>query len=250
LAHHDRFHVVLVEPGDSLNVGAVARAMSNLGFSHLHLVAPPRYDPARAAVSACWATPLLERAAIHADLDAALAPMQQVVGFSARHGKDRPRHLMLPDWCARVAAAPPERVALLFGSEDHGLERAHVARCHWLVRIPSTAANPSFNLSQAVLLALFELSRAGWEGAAVPERPPASLGELQQLERLVDRVMRQVGFYGPGTPRPIPEMVHHLLKRMAPDDRELGILLGMFGKIDRALGGRIPVHPEPGDDEE
>jgi tRNA C32,U32 (ribose-2'-O)-methylase TrmJ len=39
----DRIHVVLVEPGDSRNVGSVARAMLNLGYRHLHLVAPPRY---------------------------------------------------------------------------------------------------------------------------------------------------------------------------------------------------------------
>ncbi len=32
----ERFHVVLVEPGNSANVGAVARAMANLGFAHLH----------------------------------------------------------------------------------------------------------------------------------------------------------------------------------------------------------------------
>ena len=71
---YDRFHVVLVEPGDSLNIGAVARAMMNLGYRHLHLVAPPRYEPARAAVTACWATDILEGAAVHDSLEAALAP--------------------------------------------------------------------------------------------------------------------------------------------------------------------------------
>ena len=40
----DHFHIILIEPQESLNIGSVARAMQNLGFSHLHLVAPRGYD--------------------------------------------------------------------------------------------------------------------------------------------------------------------------------------------------------------
>ena len=149
-------HVVLVEPGDSLNVGAVARAMSNLGFANLHLVAPPRYDAARAAISACWATPLLAQARVHDDLGAALADMRHVVGFAAREGRHRPQQQLLHEWAGRLAQQPPVRTALLFGPEDHGLTQEHISHCQWLVRIPSAAENPSFNLAQAVLLALYE----------------------------------------------------------------------------------------------
>ncbi|MBI4083527.1 MAG: RNA methyltransferase [Candidatus Lambdaproteobacteria bacterium] len=245
----DRFHVVLVEPGDSLNVGAVARAMMNLGFRNLHLVAPPRFDAERAATSACWAVPLLQAAHIHGSLAEALAPMQQVVGFSARHGKDRPRHLLLAEWTAGLARDGNVHTALLFGPEDHGLQREHLVHCHRLIRIPSTAANPSFNLSQAVLLALYELSRMAWEAIPAERRQPADAGEALQLERLVETILARVGFYGPGTPQPIPGVVKHLLRRVEPDARELGILLGMFGKIDRALAGRIPLRDAPREDE-
>ena len=236
-------HVVLVEPGDSLNIGAVARAMSNLGFRHLHLVAPQRYDPERAATTACWGAPVLECAHIHATLAEALADMEQVVGFSARHGADRPRHLVLDEWCARLAAEPAARTALLFGPEDHGLHTEHLEHCRWLIRIPSTDANPSFNLAQSVLLALFELSRPDWSAVAPEAKQRPTLRELTQLDRLVDKVLRQVGYFNKGTPRPIPRLVKHLLRRLDPDLREGRVLTGMFGKIHRALSGRIPIHP-------
>ncbi|MCZ6749999.1 MAG: RNA methyltransferase [SAR324 cluster bacterium] len=246
----DRIHVVLVEPGDSLNIGAVARAMMNLGYRHLHLVAPPRYEPARAAVTACWATDILEGAAVHDSLEAALAPMEQVVGFTARHGHDRPSHLLLPQWCDRMAEEPPARTALLFGPEDHGLETEHLAHCRWLVRIPSASANPSFNLSQSVLLALFELSRRRWGGIAADEKPRPPISEFAQLDRLVEAVLTQSGYFRKGTPRPVPQLVKHLLRRIDPDEREMGILMGMFGKIHRALAGQVPVKPVPLQDTE
>ncbi|MCH7478568.1 MAG: RNA methyltransferase [SAR324 cluster bacterium] len=241
LDDHDRFRVVLVEPGDSLNVGAVARAMMNLGFGSLHLVAPPRYDPSTAAITACWAKEILEGATIHDTLEEALAPMEQVVGFTARHGKNRPRHLLLAEWCERIEREPPRSTALLFGSEDSGLRRNHLAHCHWLVRIPSSEANPSYNLAQAVLLALFEVSRPRW-GAAEGEargRPPAR--EVYQLETLVEEVLTRARFYRLGNPEVIRGMVKHLLRRMDPDPREMRVMLGMFGKINRALQGIVPV---------
>jgi TrmH family RNA methyltransferase len=241
-----RFHVVLVEPGDSLNVGAVARAMSNLGYSRLHLVAPPRYHPATAATTACWATDVLEGARIHDSLAEALAPMQEVVGFTARHGRHRPRHVLLPAWCAGMAGAPPVETALLFGPEDTGLRSEHLGACRRLVRIPSAAANPSFNLAQAVLLTLFEISRLHWgsiPGSAGPER--AREGDLQQLERLVEEAAVRSGFYGKGTPEPLPHLVRHLLRRIAPDSREMPVLMGLFDHLNRALSGRSPAQPFP-----
>lgn len=242
-------HVVLVEPGDSLNVGAVARAMSNLGFANLHLVAPPRYDPDRAAVSACWATPLLARARTHDSLADALADMQHVVGFAAREGRHRPQQLLLHEWAGRLAAQPPARTALLFGPEDHGLTQEHISHCQWLVRIPSAAQNPSFNLAQAALLALYELTRRDWPAAAEPVRDLPPVAELTQLERLVGEVLRRCGFFYGGTPRPIPDTVNHLLRRIVPDRRELPVLMGMFGKINRALQGRVPIQTLPEDRE-
>ena len=242
---HDRFRVVLVEPGDSLNVGAVARAMMNLGFGSLHLVAPPRYDPATAAITACWARGILEKATIHDTLEEALAPMEQVVGFTARHGRNRPRHLLLSEWCERIEREPPRSTALLFGSEDSGLRRNHLSHCHLLVRIPSSEANPSYNLAQAVLLALFEVSRPRWseaEGEAPEEmgsRPPAR--DVYQMETLVEEVLTRARFYRLGNPEVIRGMVKHLLRRMDPDPREMRVMLGMFGKINRALQGIVPV---------
>ena len=238
---HDQFHVVLVEPGDPLNVGSVARAMMNLGFGNLHLVAPPRYDLERALVTACWAEPVLRSAIHHETLEDALQGMEQVVGFTARHGRNRPRHALLPDWVSGMQGEFPPRTALLFGPEDGGLRNEHLSPCNWLLRIPSVSANPAFNLSQAVLLALAEVSRAGWGSTPQGKREFAPAQDLQQLDQMVAEVLTRVRFYKEGTPEPLPDVVSHLLRRMDPDHREMQILLGMFGKINRALQGIVPI---------
>jgi TrmH family RNA methyltransferase len=245
----ERIHVVLVEPGDSRNVGSVARAMQNLGFSHLHLVAPPRYRIEDAETTACWAADLLGRARVHATLHEALAPMHHVVGFAARHGRQRPRHLLLDEWTEMLAADPAGETALLFGPEDTGLRQEHLSHCRWLVRIPSRAANPAFNLSQAVLLALFQVERALVAAQDAPgiRRERAPWRDFYELERIVDEALSRARFYHEGTPEPVPALVKHLLKRIDPDAREMQLLLGLFGKINRALAGEVPVRRLPED---
>jgi len=237
----DWAHVVLVEPGDSLNIGAVARAMSNLGFANLRLVAPPNFDRERAALSACWATPMLDRVTVYPTVDEAVADMDQVVGFSARHGHDRPRHMLLDQWCGLLAEEPPGRTALLFGPEDHGLETRHLSHCRWLIRIPSSEDNPSFNLSQSVLLALYELSRPRWKEVPAEAKPRPGEAAFGTLDRLVETVLTQCGYYKEGTPWPVPRIVRNLLRRTDPDQREMNILTGVFGKLHRALAGQVPV---------
>ncbi len=238
-------HVVLVEPGNSLNIGAVARAMSNLGFSQLHLVDPPRLDWEKAKSSACWAAPLLETATVHNKLEDALIKMQMVVGFTARHGRNRPRHWLLTEWAADWSGSPLQQTALLFGAEDHGLTQTQLEHCHLLVRIPSLIENPSFNLSQAVLLALFELSRMITPGHSHPSADPhqtsVSMGKLATLDTLLAKVLWLSGFYARGTPRPVPGLVRRMLRRLQPDERELNWLLGILSRIEGTLSKRLPL---------
>ena len=118
------------------------------------------------------------------------------------------------------------------------------------MRIPSTEAYPSFNLSQSVLLALSELSRLDWAAIALPERELPEISDFVQLDRLVAASAARSGYFNRGTPRPIPQMVKHLIRRIDPDEREMGILMGLFGKIDRALAGKIPIHPLPEESEQ
>jgi hypothetical protein len=38
-----------------------------------------------------------------------------------------------------------------------------------------------------------------------------------------------------GTPEPVPGLVRNLFRRIDLDKREMGILLGLFGRLDRVL---------------
>jgi TrmH family RNA methyltransferase len=233
-------HVVLVETEENLNIGSVCRAMKNLGFRHLHLVAPRRFDRKRASITACHGADLLDSLSIHDTLEAALAPMQQVVGLSTRAGKNRMAPHLLHEWAPGWYRSARGPTALMFGPEDTGLTQEHIEHCTWTVRIPASAEYTSFNLAQAVLLTLFELVRQEWWTGAEPpaeersgERP--TWNEFYHLDRLVELTLTQAGFYRKGSPEPVPGLVRNLFRRMLPNKREMGILLAIFSRLERTF---------------
>lgn len=235
----DNFHIVLVEPEKSLNVGAVARAMMNLGFRHLHLVAPREYDRRTAEVTACWATPLLDTLVIHETFAAAVADMTDVIGLSGRDGISPALSVTLPMWSAELPSRASGKIALVFGPEDNGLSQEHLNQCRRVIRIPSAAENPSFNLAQSVLLTLYEITKALPDAAAlaVPPLPgeAPTWNDYFQLDRLLDAVMAESSFVRAGTPTHVPGVVKNLFRRLEMTPQEMGILMGLLGKVDTNL---------------
>ena len=244
--HQSKFHIVLVEPAESLNVGSVVRAMRNLGFGSLHLVRPVNFDPKRAAITACWGEDLIKEIKIHDSLEEVLKEVKDVVGFSTREGRNRSSHMVMNDWLANEIPTPPVDTAILFGPEDNGLREEHTEQCRCLVRIPSVKNCPAFNLAQSVLLVLYDLSKRTWDGALTQKiRHLPDWNQFFQLDRIIDDVLVQCSYYRSGTPGPIPALVKGMFRRMNPDEREMRVLLGLFARVNKALKGEIPtVDPE------
>src|ERR1035438_8832113 len=239
-AQRDSLEVVLVSPRNPLNIGAAARAMANFGLRRLAVVAP--FDPTwREARSAIGAPELLQNAKSTECLAEAVADCTLVVGTGTlTYRKSEQPVVPLPDLAPLVSRelARGGRVALVFGSEKHGLTREDLSYCHLLVEIPTDPRQPSMNLGQAVAVCLYELaSRSFSLEASAPEaqpdeRNPAALsGRLDLLAGVVEQTMTAAGY----SPSLMQEANRHdlrlLLRRLALKERDSRRILGLFRRI-------------------
>src|SRR5271155_2622167 len=119
----DNLRVVLVATRNPLNIGAVARAMSNFGALRLRVVNP--YEAAfREARSAGGASGLLAKAEKYDEVEDAIKDCRLVVGTTvAGPRRDLQHRLYRLDDGARAIKRQLKTglVALLFGSERYGL---------------------------------------------------------------------------------------------------------------------------------
>lgn len=229
--------VVLVEAGDARNIGAVARAMSNLGVSELRLVNPAHFDTRIAAGVACWGSDVLETARAFKSLKEAVSDCHEVVGFASDSSGHRVPQLLLEQWGKGLTRHIEHRVALVFGSEENGLRREHFPFCQYLVRIPSSGENRSYNLAQSVLLALYRVRVAvGVDviGEGDREELPRS-AQLEPLTEMVLRLAREVGFLNEHSPAHIEEAIANLVRRGRVTTRELKLITGLVGMVARRV---------------
>ena len=135
----DHITIVLVETQIPENIGSAARAMHNMGFRHLTLVAPKNCDLSRVLKMATGTSiDVIEEMEVYDDLRTALGPYHHVIGTTARIGSHRPATFNLRRLVHDLAPiVQNNRIAILFGPEDRGLSNGQLHHCHTIARIPT-----------------------------------------------------------------------------------------------------------------
>jgi TrmH family RNA methyltransferase len=232
--------IVLVGTTHPGNIGAVARAMKNMGLSDLMLVNPRHFPHDDASARASGAEDVLQSARVVSCLADAIEDCCYVAGASAR-----PRTIGWPTMTPRGCAERLSResragsVAAVFGPEKAGLTNEDLDRCHTLVTIPASPEFSSLNLAMAVQVLCYELRVAEIDGVA-PEysrdTPLASVAELERFFIHLEQVLTASGFLDPDNPRYLMRRLRRLVLRAEPDRNEINILRGILASLEPHAG--------------
>jgi tRNA/rRNA methyltransferase/tRNA (cytidine32/uridine32-2'-O)-methyltransferase len=204
--NQDDVVIVLSRPEEAGNVGAVCRAMKNMGLSRLRLAASDfGGNEAVIRARAVHAGDIWEQAETFASLGAAVADCAMVIGTTRRRGRHRKQVSMTPSETAVFLQSRPGPAALVFGNERTGLEDDELELCNFASHIPVDEAFPSLNLSHAVQVYAYEIFKVlgGTESPASTEAPPAVKGQWVPMDQtaiadLVKEVtdnLLSLGFY-------------------------------------------------------
>ena len=227
--------IILVRPRDPNNIGAVARAMKNFGFADLTVVTP--HPPVWGeVVSAVNATDILTGARICGALDEAVADCNLVVGTTDRTRVEEKQNVYTPLDLSRELGADDYDLALVFGTEKHGLTNEDLSRCHRVMSIPTQPNCPSMNLGQAVAVCCYELIRDSSQAAIVP-RPAeaAAAGATEAAMQLSLEVLKLIDFVLPGNEPDLTRRLRGSLLRLSPTKYDIEMLCGILSRIKRGL---------------
>jgi tRNA/rRNA methyltransferase len=225
--------VVLVRPRGSGNIGSIARVMKNFGARELAIVGSARTRSFWARAMAVHGRDILNDARFYSTIRDATADCRLIIGTTARSGLYR-NHSRTPREVASAiaAAARSDRVALIFGPEDHGLSNKDLEACQWLIAIPTDGGYQSLNVAQAAGVCLYEIFLASMTGIPHSEIRRA---EGQEVERLFD-IMRdsllKIGFLDSKNPEHMLLAFRRFLGRAGLENKDVKILIGMFRQIE------------------
>jgi tRNA/rRNA methyltransferase len=233
------FRVVLVEPLNDGNIGAIARAMKNFGLDDLVLVRPCAVGE-EATKRAMHGIDVLRNARTVLTEEEALKEVDFVAatsGIDTVNEKKFPRISMTPRAFAEKVKETDGRIALLFGREDFGLDNELVNKSDFLVTIPAEPKYPILNVSHAATIVFYELFGTGFE-----KFEPRTAGELERekLYEYFEMLLDATGY--PEYKREKTKvMFRRMISRSVPSVWEFHTLMGVLdGAIKRASQGTLP----------
>jgi len=226
------FRVVLVEPLNDGNIGAVARSMKNLGLEELVLVRPCAVGE-EALKRAMHGIDVLKAARTVFSDEEAFKGVDFVAatsGVDTLNDKKFVRISLTPREFSEKAKGLEGTVALLFGREDFGLPDELIKRADFLVTIPANRSYPIMNLSHAATIVFYELFQTGFE-----KWKPKSVGEVE-TEKLHEYFaeLLEVIDYPSHKKEKTKVMFRRLMARSVPSTWEYHTMMGVLdGAIDR-----------------
>ena len=146
---HSTYRLIVVLEGITHpgNLGAVCRAMLNHGFAELRLIAPIcSPDDEEARNRAKHSGSILDNAQTYADWHSCMQDIDLVIGTSGKReigSKTLFRHFLYPWDLAEHLREKQSKIALVFGEEGKGLDRAYLGG---LSNLQSLTSSRTFSL--------------------------------------------------------------------------------------------------------
>jgi len=238
----ENIDVILFRPKYPENIGSVARACLNMGCGQIVLVDPWKWDIEKALPLATHhARHLLDTVRIHSTLAEALAPYSFAYGTTARTGGWR-KAIQTPEEAApRIIEQRNSggHVAIVFGPEDKGLANDETELCNQLLTIPTTENLTSLNLSQAVMVVLYECFKKSlgkpFKIAGQHTDRYITTEERELLFSQLQETLLDIDYLKPDNPDYFMLPMKRFLNRVNPRLNEYNQLMGLCRQMQRIV---------------
>ena len=219
--------VILIEPENPGNIGAVCRVMKNFGFSNLILVNPKCKIGQEAKNRAKWANNILKKAKILKKMP----KMHTLVGTTSQLGTDYniPRSPISPLQLSSKINVN-KKIGIVFGREGAGLNNSEIEACDFVVTIPSSKKYPTLNLSHSVGIVLYELFKGDKERLG-EQIKIAEKEDKKHLLKLIENKLDKMEFATASKRKTQKVIWKRIIGKSFLTKREAFALMGFFKKI-------------------
>ncbi len=221
---------ILVEPAVAGNIGATARAIKVMGFSELWLINPANHLADEARWLAHASNEILENARIFSSLEEAAAKTDLLIATTAKARNSNQDYIDAENLQEFIAQKEDtvETLGIVFGREESGLNSEEMKLCDAATTLNMATTYPSLNLSQAVMLFAFLLSRK--TAATSDSKEPGNDEGFRKMKANIIQLLHHVGFND----------THPILQRMKErlsflSGKDMNLLHSAAVKINKKL---------------
>lgn len=192
-----QFKIIVVEPLYQVNLGYIARVSQNFGVKKLFFVKPRTKIGKTAIMYSKHAKDLLLNAKIYKDFDSSIKDCNVVIGTTGlwkKAGINFKKIYLIEDAIKRAGKlGKNKRIAIVIGRDDTGLNRDEIEKCDMVAYIGTDNGYPVLNISHALGIILYVLTKGGFESAhkEISVQDNADRKEAEFLFKVFDKLIER-----------------------------------------------------------
>jgi TrmH family RNA methyltransferase len=237
--------VILIEPENAGNTGAICRAMKNFNFEELILVGPKfKTDSEDLRNRAKWANDLVDKIEILPKYNEKVMrklrkDFDYLIATTAKLGRDYNilRSPITPEQLAERLSELDKKsrkninIGIVMGREGSGLTNDELELMDFTVTIPTSKNYGTMNVSHATTIILYEVFKKVSEENIVSHITPISGPEKKQLMKLLDESLDKMRFLNEDKKDTQRIIWKKMINKSFLSKREAYALMGFLKKI-------------------
>lgn len=218
------------------NIGAAARAMSNMSITNLVLVSPQCPVGEIAFARASGAHDILDQRRTVESLEEAIQDCHLVFGSTARSRSLSWPELSPPNMAQKTWELDDDsKVAVVFGREHSGLTNDELQLCSYMVSIPTNPDFSSLNVASAIQVLCYEIYKSCGEvrvdTSDAADEPAATSFDIEGYFQHLEKVLLSTEFLNPDNPGQLMQRLRRLYQRANLSKNEINILRGILSSV-------------------
>jgi TrmH family RNA methyltransferase len=193
--------VILIEPENPGNTGAILRSMKNFDTNNIILV-NPLFDIQSTELRdrAKWAKDLIKKIKLYPyNMDKLRKEFDYLIATTAKIGRDYNilRSPITPEQLAQRFTEidhTKKKVGIMIGREGIGLTNEELAVADFTVTIPTSKKYGTMNISHATTIILYELFKHSDTEHISSHITPVSIKEKEQMLKMLDATLEKMTF--------------------------------------------------------
>jgi TrmH family RNA methyltransferase len=237
--------VILIEPENPGNTGAICRAMKNFDFNKLVLVAPTFKTSSQDLKNrAKWANDLVDKIELIPKytpqvLKKIRKKYDYLIATTARIGRDYNvlRSPITPEQLAqtlvKIKIKKDLEIAIVMGREGSGLNNEELNMMDFTITIPTSKTYGTMNVSHATTIILYEIFKTLSKENITSHITPISKAEKDQILKILEDSMNNMHFLNENKKDTQRTVWKKMINKSFLSKREAYALMGFLKKINR-----------------
>ncbi|GIU68849.1 MAG: RNA methyltransferase [Candidatus Woesearchaeota archaeon] len=234
--------IILIEPENPGNTGAILRSMKNFDFTDI-IIVNPSFDTNSEELldRAKWAKNLINNIRVYPyDMNKLRKEFDYLIATTAKIGRDYNilRSPITPEELAEKIIEinnnkknNKTKIGLLIGREGIGLKNEEISVTDFTVTIPTSKKYGTMNVSHATTIILYEIFKKQKSENIISHITPISNAEKEQILKIIDEKLKNMYFATEEKRNTQRILWKKILGKAMLSKREAYALIGFLKKI-------------------